>query len=80
MGGGHPMPFAVINLSEEGKLRDSEEVKVELETLKTKINSTLDGHEHLSSIIIANEDWSVENGILTPTMKIKRNKVEELYL
>jgi long-chain acyl-CoA synthetase len=80
MGQGHPMPFAVINLSEEGKLKDKKLVNKELELLKNKINIHLESYEQISSIIVATEDWSVENGLLTPTMKIKRNKVEELYL
>jgi long-subunit acyl-CoA synthetase (AMP-forming) len=27
-------------------------------------------------LVIANEAWSIENGYLTPTMKIKRNRIE----
>jgi long-chain acyl-CoA synthetase len=27
-------------------------------------------------IVIANEPWSIENGFLTPTMKIRRNRIE----
>jgi long-subunit acyl-CoA synthetase (AMP-forming) len=27
-------------------------------------------------IVIAPEPWSMENGYLTPTMKIKRNRIE----
>lgn len=80
IGQGHPSPFAVINLSEYGKDISKEELDLGLETLKKKVNDQLESHERLSKIIVAKEDWSVENGILTPTMKIKRNKVEEAYL
>ena len=80
IGQGHPSPFAVINLSEHGKDISKEELDLGLETLKKKVNDQLESHERLSKIIVAKEDWSVENGILTPTMKIKRNKVEDLYL
>jgi long-chain acyl-CoA synthetase len=80
IGQGLPSPFAVINLSEYGKGISKEEIDQRIDLLKEKVNHQLESFEKLSKIIIANEDWSVENGILTPTMKIKRNKVEDLYL
>ena len=30
----------------------------------------------MQMIVIANEPWSIDNGCLTPTMKIKRAKIE----
>jgi long-subunit acyl-CoA synthetase (AMP-forming) len=27
-------------------------------------------------IVVANEPWSIENGFLTPTMKIRRSRIE----
>ena len=80
IGQGLPSPFAVINLSEYGKNIIKEDLEQRLDTLKNEVNDQLESHEKLSKIIIAKEDWSVENGILTPTMKIKRNKIEEAYL
>ena len=43
------------------------------------VNATLDGHERLDFIVIVNDEWLPENGFLTPTQKIKRNKIEEEY-
>ncbi|MEE2743611.1 MAG: hypothetical protein VYD54_06850, partial [Bdellovibrionota bacterium] len=36
-------------------------------------------HERPEKFIIVRDDWSVENNVLTPTMKIKRNVVEKTY-
>ena len=48
------------------------------EHLKT-VNATLDPHEQLDSLIVVTEPWSVDNGFITPTFKVKRNRVEEVY-
>jgi long-chain acyl-CoA synthetase len=34
-------------------------------------------YEHLQMLVVVRSAWSIENGLLTPTMKIKRNKIEE---
>jgi long-subunit acyl-CoA synthetase (AMP-forming) len=51
-------------------------VEVELRQLLTEINANLAHYERLQMIVIAPEPWSMENGYLTPTMKIKRNRIE----
>ena len=43
------------------------------------INPKLDSHEKLKSIVVLAEEWTVENKLLTPTMKIKRNSIEKLH-
>ena len=39
----------------------------------SKVNARLDKHEKINNIVVMREDWTVENKLLTPTMKIKRN-------
>jgi long-chain acyl-CoA synthetase len=46
--------------------------------LKT-INATLDPHERLQCLVVAATPWTVENDVITPTFKVKRNRIEELY-
>ena len=48
------------------------------EHLRT-INATLDPHERLACIIVATTAWTVDNDIITPTFKVKRNRIEDLY-
>ncbi|HQV23305.1 MAG TPA: AMP-binding acetyl-CoA synthetase, partial [Agitococcus sp.] len=43
-------------------------------------NSTLEDHEVLDYVVIVKDQWTMENGFLTPTMKIKRNIIEDRYL
>jgi long-subunit acyl-CoA synthetase (AMP-forming) len=40
------------------------------------VNAQLVGHEKLHMLVVAKEPWSIENGCLTPTMKIKRSRIE----
>ena len=43
------------------------------------VNAALDPHEQLDSLIVVTEPWTVANGFITPTFKVKRNRVEEVY-
>ena len=36
-------------------------------------------HAHIGAVILSKEAWSVENEVLTPTMKIRRDRVEEQF-
>ena len=44
--------------------------------LKKLKEKELVDYEKLRMLVIANEAWSIENGFLTPTMKIKRSRIE----
>ena len=79
MGSGMPQPFAVVTLSEIGQAKTREEVQTRLQELLQTINSKVEHFEALSKIVVANDEWTPESGVLTPTMKIKRNEVEKMY-
>ena len=79
-------PFALVMLPlEEHKQVEqnpSEAARVESEMteLLNHVNGQLEAHEKLSCIVVVKDLWTMENGFLTPTMKIKRNVIEENYL
>jgi long-subunit acyl-CoA synthetase (AMP-forming) len=85
MGSGQPRPFAVVLLAESlrARLAGSPELQAELETeltrLRVSVNARLAGHEQLEFLAVSKEPWLIENGFLTPTMKIKRSVLEERY-
>jgi long-chain acyl-CoA synthetase len=79
VGIGVPQPIAIVVLSERGKLKSREDLINSLTTTLQVVNPKLDGHEKIHNIIIVKEDWTVENELLTPTMKIKRNAIEKIY-
>ena len=83
-GSGRVKACAVINLAED--LRDQvsdpkvrAEVEAGLAELLKRTNEELVPHERLAFLAVAKEPWTIANGCLTPTMKIKRAKIEERY-
>ncbi len=52
------------------------QVETEMTTLLQRVNAQVADYERLQMIVIAGEPWSIENGCLTPTMKIKRGRIE----
>jgi long-subunit acyl-CoA synthetase (AMP-forming) len=80
-GVGKPAAYALVVLAEavRPKVADAAfraEVERALGTWLEQVNATLSGYEQLQMLVIASEPWSIENGMLTPTMKIKRTKIE----
>ena len=81
----HPKPIALIALSEDllAKLKSEEiapeAIEKELKVLFKETNAVLNHHEVLQSIVIVSEPWTVADGLLTPTLKIKRPALEALY-
>ena len=51
-------------------------IEARLEALLKKVNAGLVEYERLAMIVVVREPWSVENGMLTPTLKIKRARIE----
>ena len=79
VGNGMPQPIALITLSEIGLSKQKEDLIKSLEKRLKIVNTNLDAHERLQNIVVLNEEWNIENKLLTPTMKIKRNSIEKKY-
>lgn len=75
-----PNNVLIVTLSEAGRNRDKEQIKSELQDNLQQINRKLASYEKISHIIISKDIWSPENGLLTPTLKVKRRTVEANYL
>jgi len=79
MGSGLRAPVAVVVLSQSGKNSAVDETERSLSASLDSVNQTLESHEKLARVVIVNDEWTIENDLLTPTMKIKRNLVEAKY-
>ncbi len=79
VGTGIPQPIALITLSEIGKAKSKSEMSESLITSIDKVNTKLEKHEKIEKIIIMKEEWTVDNGLITPTLKVKRNAIEKIH-
>jgi len=80
-GAGWPAPYGMVVLAEHLRPRLSDErvraeIQRSLSALLADANARLVAYERLRMLVVTSEPWSVENGCLTPTMKIKRSKIE----
>ncbi|MNF12003.1 hypothetical protein D3C80_2133660 [compost metagenome] len=51
----------------------------ELEALLAQVNAQLEDHEVLDCLVVVKDTWTIDSGLLTPTMKIRRGPIEERY-
>ncbi len=76
---GQPLALAMLN-AEAVALLATDAGRRELEASLTEhletVNRTLDPHEQLDCLVITKEPWTVDNDLITPTFKVKRNKLD----
>ena len=56
-----------------------QQLQAALENELVTINQQIDPHERLSCLVVDQIPWTVESGLITPTLKVKRNQIEEVY-
>jgi len=77
-------PLGIVMLNVEGIAQAAQpESRRALETSLAEhlkaVNEKLDPHEQLDCLVLVTTPWTVDNGFITPTFKIKRNRIEEVY-
>ena len=80
VGLGMPQPLLIIVPSEIGMAKSQDELKASLEASLSEANGKLASYKKISTVIVAKNAFSVENGMLTPTLKVKRPQVNNRYL
>lgn len=74
-----PQPIALLNLSEIGMGKSAGEVNRSLQATLKEVNGQTDRSNQVQSLVILPEVWSIENGLLTPTLKIRRSVLQDRY-
>jgi long-chain acyl-CoA synthetase len=72
-------PCALVMLAPDAAKQDRASLTAQLKAQLDSVNATLDPHEQLDFLVVVKDSWTVENGFITPTLKIKRNVVEAAY-
>ena len=80
VGMGIPQPIALIITTQEAKKLSREEVNASLIATIDELNQDLENYEKIEKAVIMKEEWSIDNGLLTPTLKVKRNQVEKIHM
>jgi long-chain acyl-CoA synthetase len=79
---GQPLGLVMLNPDAAAKAKDPQgcaALEASLTEHLKRVNAQLDPHEQMDCIVVTPEPWSVENDLLTPTMKVKRNKIEDTF-
>lgn len=78
-GHGQDQPLLLANLTEAAQGQDRDTLGAHLLDELQTVNGQLAKHEQVSQMFIVKDEWTIENKLLTPTMKLKRKAIEEHY-
>ena len=85
VGANQPQPCLLVLLSEDARedvkhgRQDRGDLEKELSAELEQVNADAQAHEKLAFAVVVGDPWTIENGMLTPTLKIKRNVIEDFY-
>ena len=80
VGMGLKQPLMLVSLmpgTTDSKSR--EDIEKELAADMHFVNKKLEAHEQIAKIVVVKDAWTIDNGVMTPTMKVKRAEVEKRY-
>jgi long-chain acyl-CoA synthetase len=79
---GQPLGIVMLNVEAARRAVDAA-ARAALETSLAEhlqaINGLLDPHERLDCLVVVTQPWTVESGLITPTFKVRRNRIEDVY-
>ena len=75
-----PQPIGLLVLSEEAANAPRDELEASLLETLEQVNSGLESHQRLDRLVVMSDAWTIENELLTPTLKVKRHVLEERFV
>lgn len=74
-----PQPVMLVVLNTQARQKPRSHLEAGLRLTMVEINAGLEAHERVAKIVVVRDDWTIENGLLTPTMKVRRSEIEKRY-
>jgi long-chain acyl-CoA synthetase len=79
VGSGLNQPIMLLTLTEHAREKPREEVEKALVGDMKSVNAKLESHEKIAKLVVVKDNWTIDNGMLTPTMKVRSSEVENRY-
>jgi len=79
VGSGLKQPILVVSPTPAARSKAKDDFEKLLLADIEAVNKDLEDHETIAKAIIVKDLWTIDNGLMTPTMKVKRNEVEKRY-
>tara|TARA_E500000318_G_C3556598_1_gene211448 strand:+ start:261 stop:1904 length:1644 start_codon:yes stop_codon:yes gene_type:complete len=79
VGTGISQPIVLIIPSEAGWAKGREVLSKSILESVDALNPKLKKHEKIEKAVVMKEHWTVDNGLMTPSMKIRRNRIEAIH-
>ncbi len=79
---GQPLGIVMLGAETAAQAADAgfrSKLETSLQQHLREINASLDPHEQLQCIVVVTSPWTVDNDLITPTFKVKRNRIEDVY-
>ncbi|MEI8266878.1 MAG: AMP-binding protein [Betaproteobacteria bacterium] len=77
---GQPLALLMLNADAVARAAGAAgrtELEASLSAHLEQINAALDPHERLDCLVLTTRAWTVDNDLITPTFKVKRNRIEQ---
>ncbi len=79
LGRGFSKTVMIAVLTEEALTESREVVESSLRETLEQVNSDVDKHARIGAVIVTAEPWTIESGVLTPTLKIRREVIDSRF-
>jgi len=79
LGRGYSKTVMITVLNEPARQLPKEEIEAAAVATVESINAQIEKHARIGAVIFSQKPWTIENEILTPTMKIRREQIENKF-
>ncbi|MEO9483013.1 MAG: AMP-binding protein [Ekhidna sp.] len=79
VGMGIAQPIALIVPSEGANAKEKQALEASFLLTIDEVNPTLMSHEKIAKAVVMKEQWTVDNGLMTPSLKVRRPRVEAIH-